>query len=300
MLSFVLLTVAVILITILSVAYFCLTAIDRKILFAQKKKLVINDKTRSYLLFTPKNIKKFAKIIFVFHGYAGDGRQIAYLSGLHNSAGRNTIVVYPDASKANKKELRRGWNAGYCCGSGWSEAVDDVGYISALIDRLIDEYDIDPHEIYAVGYSNGGMMVHQLASEIPDKFAGFAAVSSSIGTEAGQAKLRVAKPIILLQGKEDRVIPFNGGAGNIAPALRWLGFKKVIEAWEKVNSCSRKKVAKINPGIEKITYSSFKQPLEIHTFSNMKHQWPNWRLVNFWHRETLGSKTIISFFDSLQ
>ena len=44
--------------------------------------------------------------------------------------------------------------------------IDDVGFISLLIDELIIEYGIDPNRVYITGISNGGFMSYTLACEL--------------------------------------------------------------------------------------------------------------------------------------
>lgn len=43
--------------------------------------------------------------------------------------------------------------------------MDDVGYLRALIDKIEQDYSIDPKRIYATGILNGGMMSYRLACE---------------------------------------------------------------------------------------------------------------------------------------
>ena len=58
--------------------------------------------------------------------------------------------------------------------------IDDVGFISALIDLMIKDYNMDPNRVYMTGISNGAIMSYRLACEIPHKIAAIAPVDGNI------------------------------------------------------------------------------------------------------------------------
>lgn len=60
------------------------------------------------------------------------------------------------------------WNAGSCCADALRENVDDVGFVSALIGRLVKERAVDPARVYATGMSNGAQLSYRLACELAD------------------------------------------------------------------------------------------------------------------------------------
>ncbi len=79
--------------------------------------------------------------------------------------------------------------------------VDDLGFISALLDTLMADYPVDPRRIYATGMSNGGKMTHRLGIERASRFAAVApVVVTLLGVEQ-----RSAHPVsaLLLNGMRD-------------------------------------------------------------------------------------------------
>jgi hypothetical protein len=66
------------------------------------------------------------------------------------------------------------WNATHCCAQAMRNHVDDVGFISALIDRLVAQGRADPNRIYVTGMSNGAMMTHVVGRELSNKLAAIA------------------------------------------------------------------------------------------------------------------------------
>lgn len=170
----------------------------------------------------------------------GATQRFSYFTGLHNVVGENTIVVYPDAVPSNKKGLKAGWNLTYCCGTGLVNNIDDVGFILALIGRLVQDYDIDESKIFEKGFSNGATMVQYLATEKPNKFAAAAAISGSVGVEKKRLKPTTAVSILLAHGKQDASIPFKGGVLGDDDFFDWLDFGTTVNTWKKVNGCSQK------------------------------------------------------------
>ena len=211
--------------------------------------------------------------------------------------GENTIVVYPDAVPSNKKGLQAGWNSTYCCGTGLENNIDDIGFISALIDRLIQDYDIDQSKIFIAGFSNGATMAQYLATQQPKIFAGVAAISGSVGVEKKVLKPSIAIPILLAHGRRDASIPFKGGVLGDDDFFNWLDFDTTVNTWKKVNGCSQKtKILEQSNTREIIDYEGCDALVRSVIYPNLGHQWDDWRIGQLWRRTPRGSKLVTSFF----
>ncbi|MGB7817656.1 MAG: hypothetical protein WBL35_02825 [Ornithinibacter sp.] len=88
--------------------------------------------------------------------------------------------------------------------------VDDVGFISALTDALVREYDIDPRWVFATGLSNGAFMVNRLACDLPEKIAAVAPVARTLGTDV-ECSPAVPVAVMSVHGTDDPLVPFEGG-----------------------------------------------------------------------------------------
>jgi poly(3-hydroxybutyrate) depolymerase len=65
----------------------------------------------------------------------------------------NFILVRPEG-------IKESWNAKYCCGYALSEGIDDVGFLTQIIDDLDESFSfINKKMTYGVGWSNGAFMV---------------------------------------------------------------------------------------------------------------------------------------------
>ena len=279
---------------------FVFTPADRQVLLSSPKNLTHDGLERTYRIYDPKSGGKKSLIVGL-HALGGSSRRFSYYTGLHNVTDENTIVVYPDAVPSNKKGLQAGWNSTYCCGTGFENNIDDAGFILALIERLIQDYDIDQSKIFITGFSNGATMSQYLATEQPDKFAGIAAISGSVGVEKKVLKPLTAIPILLAHGMKDASIPFKGGvSGDGDLFFNWLDFSTTVNTWKNVNGCSQKtKIIEQSNTREIIDYKGCNALVRSVIYPNLGHQWDNWRIGQLWRRTPRGSKLVVSFFENI-
>ena len=153
---------------------------------------------RTALVMERERLKKGRRpVYFVLHGSNGAGARIRKNLELDEVAGASgSIVVYPDAIEGH-----------------WLPAGDgDVAFIRALADKLVAEGRADPHRIFAVGASTGGMLAMRLACEQADVFAGAAAIIANMPAGLGAScKPARAIPFLLINGTADPRVPFAGG-----------------------------------------------------------------------------------------
>jgi len=250
---------------------------DYGLLLGRQKSFSFEGSERSYLISKPQKVGSESKLIIGLHGFGDNPRRFAYYTALHNAAGNN-VVVYPQASEATDENQKVGWNAGFCCGSGWVNDVDDVGFILALAESTSEQYGLDANNTYVTGFSNGGFMTQRLAAEHPEKLKAVAVGSGSIGTSENQLEPQSPLPILLMHGEEDTIVPFNGGPGSSDPNFSWIEFEQSKESWKQVNGADA--------------------PTKTLTYAEDGHEWHDWRLFNFWHKEPQASIEVVAFFDS--
>ena len=134
---------------------------------------------RSYYLHLPPAYKSSLKLplVLVLHGGGkGDGLTPAKHLGFTSLADSNNfIVVYPNGIDGYWRDGR-----GYTHRGKRDTSVDDVGFISKLIDHLVRENKTDPKRVYVTGISNGGMMTLRPGCELSSKLAAIAPIAASI------------------------------------------------------------------------------------------------------------------------
>ena len=87
---------------------------------------------------------------------------------------------------------------------GWDLSGNrDINFVLALIDEMVEKYDIDPCRVYLSGFSMGGMFTYHAMNKIADRIAAFAPISGyPMGGATANANVRPI-PIIHTHGTSD-------------------------------------------------------------------------------------------------
>src|SRR5262249_44936305 len=102
---------------------------------------------RVYYLHDPaRNLPgKTRPAVLVLHGGGGNGKISAAMSGFSEKADtEGFLAVYPNGSGRLGEDRLLTWNANHCCAYAMRERVNDVGFISDLIDDLVRRDRVDP------------------------------------------------------------------------------------------------------------------------------------------------------------
>ncbi len=206
--------------------------------YAQYQSIHFDGHNRTYLVHLPTEYTEATDLplLIAMHGGFGNAYSMQNLSQLSDKAdAENFIVVYPEGIEGGPFNISS-WNAGWCCGWSSRNDIDDVGFINALLDSLIDDYAIDTQRIYATGMSNGGFMAYRLACELSDRIAAIAPVSASMSMNACNTERPV--PVISFHSYQDTNIPSNGGIGSGASKHHNPSQDSILNVWSNNNSCS--------------------------------------------------------------
>lgn len=196
---------------------------------------------RTFRLYVPPSHDRSrpAPLVIALHGGGGSGTAMERLTmgGFNLLAEREGfVVVYPDG-------VERHWNDGRGIAQYRShrDNIDDVGFITTLIDHLAQTQGIDRQRVYAAGISNGGLFAQRLARELAPRITAIGAVAISMSDKI--ARMRApARPIsvLLMPGTDDPLVPWSGGV--IAERLgrdvgRVLSVADTVSAWATHNRC---------------------------------------------------------------
>jgi poly(3-hydroxybutyrate) depolymerase len=122
--------------------------------------------------------------ILMLHGNTADADTLALQTNMTQFApARGFFLVMPDGVQtpgSKHRTMDRSWNSGACCDEAYTHNVDDVAFLSAVIDDLLHRFPhIDPGAVFMTGTSLGGSMALRAACSIPEKLAG---VASDVGS----------------------------------------------------------------------------------------------------------------------
>jgi polyhydroxybutyrate depolymerase len=217
-----------------------------------KDAIVSGGMRRSFTVHVPKSYDgaRPVPLVLAFHGLGMNGVAMEGLTLMDLTAERNGfIVVYPDGVGAR-------WNDGSARGSN---GMDDVGFVSDLLNHLQRAYKIDPRHIHACGISNGGYFTQRLGCEMADRIASIGVISATVTAPVcASCHPRRSMPVVLFLGTEDPLVPREGeskelgklgealGIPGVAGAAISSGMAKVggiysandtAEFWAKINNC---------------------------------------------------------------
>lgn len=110
----------------------------------------------------------------------------------------------------NTKPYKGDWNDLLGGANNNVVEIDDVGYISALVEWAIQKRRGDRRKVYIFGFSNGGTMVQRMIIERPNMFAAATAAVANLPAADVPLPSR-GTPFFLMCGTKDNRMPYVGG-----------------------------------------------------------------------------------------
>jgi polyhydroxybutyrate depolymerase len=177
----------------------------------QHDSVSVAGRERTLQRYVPAALPAGSPLLIVLHGSTQDAQAIRQFSGyeFERLADRHKFVVaYPNGYEANWNDCRRA--ASY---PARALDIDDKAFIAALVEHAVERYSVDRNRVFVVGYSNGGHMAFRLALEMPERFAGLAAISANLPTEDNTICRSTGLPVrfAIVNGTVDPINPYAGG-----------------------------------------------------------------------------------------
>lgn len=183
--------------------------------------------TRSYRLYIPAayNASEPVPLLFNLHGYTSNNVQQEFYGDFRPIADTaNFIIVHPNGTLDNGGQ--QFWNA------FGNSTVDDVGFLSALIDVVAQDYAIDPNCIYSTGMSNGGFMSYELACQLSHRIAAVASVTGTMmQVRYNACNATHPTPVMQIHGTEDPTVPYTGNMQGM------MHIDTLVKRWAAFNDC---------------------------------------------------------------
>ncbi|WP_343605882.1 PHB depolymerase family esterase [Fluviicola sp.] len=191
----------------------------------------INGVSRSYKLYVPAGFNAQTEspdMIIIMHGLGGTNADMV-AAGFNNIADTaRVITVYPQA--LNNSFGMAAWNNGTLLGS----TADDIGFMHALINRGLTDFNVNPARVYASGFSMGSIMSHHMACSMNNRIAAIGAMSGTMATSDISSCVPAYKtPVIHLHGTADGTVPYSGTA---LPSLSLVS--QTMDFWKGVHGCA--------------------------------------------------------------
>ncbi|MCX6143556.1 MAG: alpha/beta hydrolase-fold protein [Ignavibacteriales bacterium] len=186
-------------------------------------------RTRTAIIMVPKSAAippEGWPLVMMLHGAGGSSKNVLESTGWAEQGEKEGIVtVFPNGTPRDESKPEsfsrnpQTWNSGakLSLSSGNSSAiaknVDDVGFLTQLLERVRRQLKIDPKRIFVAGHSNGAQMAYRFASE---RSTMVAAVGVMAGHSYAEQKT-LGSPVSLIQivGDHDPFTPMAGGKAGV-------------------------------------------------------------------------------------
>jgi polyhydroxybutyrate depolymerase len=258
---------------------------------------------RTYRLYIPAKYKPATAVPLVFnlHGLGSNAtQQEAYGDFRPIADTANFIIAHANGTQTTSGQ---GWNNFGVIGTG----VDDVGFISALIDKISGQYNINKNRIYSTGMSNGGFMSYDLACFLNTRIAAIASVTGSmIASHLKGCKANRPTPVMEIHGTADNTVSYDGKGAIIAS----VNIDTLVGYWVKFNGCSAPVVTNL-PNINTtdgctVQHQVFNNgkngsSVELYKVIGGGHTWPGAKTnIGVTNQDFSASKEIWRFFSQFR
>lgn len=196
---------------------------------------------RTYLVHAPAGNARPAGLVINLHGSGASGASQAAITNYDPVADAlGFVVAYPDG-------IDQSWADGRGAATPDRQGIDDVGFLVALVDRLVGDYGIDRGRVFATGISAGAFMANRLACDRADVIAAIAPVAGTLG--AG-VPCNPSRPVSVLEshGTADPVVPYDGGPmQGRGGASNIIGASAMSSRWREVDRCGGAPIEDVLP-----------------------------------------------------
>ena len=254
---------------------------------------------RTYRLYVPAVYTGASArpLVFNLHGYTSNAlaqQQYTIFEPIADTA--NFLMVFPQGTKDGSNQPY--WNAGIS-----TSGVNDIQFLSNLIDSISVQYNIDANRIYSCGLSNGGFMSETLACELSNRITAIASVAASMYTTQYGTNCHPTRPVPVMQisGTADGTVLYNGSS-------IFVHTDSVVKYWVTKNMCNPtaafSNVPNINTGdgctAERYVYSGglSGSTVELYKVIGGGHSWPGSPyIIAVTNQDFSASKEIWRFFN---
>ena len=259
------------------------------------KSMLHNGSPRSYRLYVPAAYNGTAVPLLInMHGYGSNAWEQENYADFRSIADTaNFILIHPEGLPGDNGELS--WN------SSNLTQVNDVDFISKLIDSIAASFNIDEDRVYAAGMSNGGFMAYKLACELSSRVAAIASVTGSMDIFLlTSCQPLHPTPVMQIHGTADAVVPYNG-------TVYHASVDDLIAHWVAFNGCATNPVVTIFPNsntddnctAERFVYAADETNASVELIKVIGggHSWPGAPInINITNMDFSASAEIWRFF----
>lgn len=240
---------------------------------------------RTYIISLPPGARERARLplIFVFHGYQETAESIREYSGLDSA---DAIVVYMQG-------VENAWApAPYALTSG----DQDLAFVDAVYDMLVEEFPVDRARVFAAGLSNGGGFAAFLGCQRPQSFTAVATVAGAFYQKVSEGCSAIPMKHVDFHGTDDVVINYAGGERH---STVYGSSAELMQDAAKRSRCDSEPASTaISPTVEEYRWDDCDAAVMHYRIEGGPHVWPGARQDQSQTVSTgFATRQILHFFD---
>jgi poly(3-hydroxybutyrate) depolymerase len=195
--------------------------------------------TRYYNLYIPPGMPPQPMMVLCLHATVPDstGTNIptnwCAKTGWNVNADHYGYLLVSPASTWNSAIGKWFWNA-YTLDPLFPTPPDDAGFLRDLIQTLMQQYNVNPNQVFVAGASSGGFMAHTVGIESSDLVAAISSQSGMLWADTTTLP-NIISPVSVLQceGQNDNTVPDCGGSQALwgKSKIPYAGIDDTINYW---------------------------------------------------------------------
>ena len=211
-------------------------------LFAQIQTFEWQGVQRQYLVRSPQQTEKTTvPVLYFLHGWTDNITHVDNEFHFQQIADAfEWTIVIPQALDEESGTM---WNAGL-----YSSNTDDSGFLMALLDSLVEPYNLNLDSVFFTGFSMGGFMTHRMAIEHGDRITACAPVSGLITFSMSSYTPVAPVRMLDIHGTADPVVGYSGTSQYFGTL--GLGVDAILDYWKNANGCVTEPVIDTFPDLK--------------------------------------------------
>lgn len=188
-----------------------------------QEKLKVGGTEREYKIYVPKDLGAKRPLLISCHGMNQDAAyQMGMLDIQSVADTAKFVTVFPEG-------INKSWDI---------TGNRDINFMLAIIDEMVEKYDIDRGRVYLSGFSMGGMFTYHAMNKIADRIAAFAPISGyPMGGATASPNVRPI-PIIHTHGTSDDVVTFSNVQKNLNVWIKHNGCPETAEVTKRYRNAA--------------------------------------------------------------
>lgn len=197
----------------------------------------VGTRARTFLLHLPPAAARGrVPLVLLFHGHTGNAEIMRRSTRMNAAADSMGMAVAYMNGTGRVRGVALSWNVSSCCGWAQRHDVDELAFVDSVRATLGRTALIDTTEVFAAGFSAGGMLALQLACQRSGVIRAVADIAGAMPNAPCTPSQPVA--VLLVRGDDDDLLEDHAEQAADGAPPYGTSLDSAMTFWERVNRCS--------------------------------------------------------------